>query len=281
MRPLVVYHSNCIDGSTAALCAFNTFGDEADYLPAIHRKTEKKFDYLDTKDRDVYFLDFCFSREFMLKIRSVAKNITILDHHVTAMNDLRGMDFLGKFDMNKSGAMLSYEYFKPQYVNPELVKIVQDVDLYRHEIDYSKEIAALLFSLPSFDPSNKESVEIWKSYMIMNVVNLREPAYSHLRQREKEVKILVGRAHKTKMFNEDVWIANATNCVAEVATELAKRGKFGAAYYIDEEGSYVYSLRSYGDEDVSILAKRIGGGGHKNASAFSSKSPVHSGVESI
>ncbi|NIV11578.1 MAG: bifunctional oligoribonuclease/PAP phosphatase NrnA, partial [Aliifodinibius sp.] len=36
----------------------------------------------------------------------------------------------------------------------------------------------------------------------------------------------------------------------------------------ETETEVVYSLRSRGDFDVSALAERFGGGGHKNAAGF-------------
>jgi nanoRNase/pAp phosphatase (c-di-AMP/oligoRNAs hydrolase) len=38
---------------------------------------------------------------------------------------------------------------------------------------------------------------------------------------------------------------------------------------------FAYSLRSIGDFDVSELAKRYGGGGHKNSAGFTSHGLVH------
>jgi oligoribonuclease NrnB/cAMP/cGMP phosphodiesterase (DHH superfamily) len=43
---------------------------------------------------------------------------------------------------------------------------------------------------------------------------------------------------------------------------------FSASYFI-KEGKKIYSLRSRGDFDVSVIAKAFGGGGHKNAAGFS------------
>jgi hypothetical protein len=51
MKPLIVYHGNCLDGSSAALCAFMKFGNQAEYYPAIYGA---KFTP-ETKNREVYF----------------------------------------------------------------------------------------------------------------------------------------------------------------------------------------------------------------------------------
>lgn len=42
-----------------------------------------------------------------------------------------------------------------------------------------------------------------------------------------------------------------------------------------ESGKFQYSLRSRGDFDVSAIAKKFGGGGHKNAAGFNVVGTVH------
>jgi hypothetical protein len=49
---------------------------------------------------------------------------------------------------------------------------------------------------------------------------------------------------------------------------------FAMGWYQRGDGRYAYSLRSRGDFDVSELAKKYGGGGHKNAAGFLVESRV-------
>lgn len=43
---------------------------------------------------------------------------------------------------------------------------------------------------------------------------------------------------------------------------------FAATYFVNDKGERIYSLRSTGDFDVAEIAKKYGGGGHKNAAGF-------------
>ena len=54
-----------------------------------------------------------------------------------------------------------------------------------------------------------------------------------------------------------------------MGNQLSDGEKYAAVYFYDGE-KYIFSLRSReGGEDVSDIAKRFGGGGHKRASGFS------------
>ncbi len=59
---------------------------------------------------------------------------------------------------------------------------------------------------------------------------------------------------------------------SEVAGELSEGHPF-AAVYVETSTDIIWSLRSRGDFDVSEIAKKFGGGGHKNAAGFTVPRP--------
>ena len=75
-------------------------------------------------------------------------------------------------------------------------------------------------------------------------------------------------AYEANIMGKIVPIINIPFFQSEVAAELALTADYAAAYYFDGE-SYKFSLRSKeGGDDVSLIAAKFGGGGHKNASGF-------------
>ena len=56
-RPLVIYHSNCADGFSAAWCFWRKYGTEADYHAGVYQQ-----DPPDVAGRDVYLVDFSYKR---------------------------------------------------------------------------------------------------------------------------------------------------------------------------------------------------------------------------
>lgn len=67
--------------------------------------------------------------------------------------------------------------------------------------------------------------------------------------------------------------------ISELVEELCEGHPFAFGWHISDKGRAVYSLRSRGEYDVSELAKRWGGGGHKNAAGFNVPAPVHFSVD--
>ena len=153
MKPLIIYHADCLDGAAAALAAWLKFGDEAEYRPASYGDPAPTDD--EVRGRDVYVLDFSYPRAELVRMNAAQMSIdklVIVDHHKTAQADLAGLD-TGQaglrciFDMSRSGAALAWRYFKPDSLTsalPELFAYVQDRDLWRWELPHSKEVSAAL-----------------------------------------------------------------------------------------------------------------------------------------
>ena len=69
----------------------------------------------------------------------------------------------------------------------------------------------------------------------------------------------------------DVPIVNAPQVdISELVHAMTTGETFAMGWWQRADGLFSYSLRSVGDFDVSELAKRHGGGGHKNAAGFTS-----------
>src|SRR4051812_18221469 len=107
MRPLVIAHANCRDGSVASWVCKKYLHD---------RDPEIKFaNYDDASlshlcyDRDVYMVDFCYKWEDMRWIEKQCKTLTVIDHHKTS--DWIKNEYYGIFDLNRSGAGLTWDYF--------------------------------------------------------------------------------------------------------------------------------------------------------------------------
>lgn len=86
MKPLVIYHANCTDGFGAAFAAWLKLGDEAEYLPMEYgRSVGANLPMFD--GREVYILDFSFSKPDMEDIFAEAKRVVWLDHHASVMKE--------------------------------------------------------------------------------------------------------------------------------------------------------------------------------------------------
>ncbi len=273
---LVIYHADCLDGFTAAWCAWCKFGDEAEYVPAKYGDTPP-----DVTGRDVLIADFSYSRHVLLELKSKANSIRVLDHHKTAEEELRGLDFC-LFDMNRSGAGISFDELHPERggARVALVNYVEDRDLWRFALPQSKEVNAYINSFDqTFEQWSKLDGELSRG---SGVPKAAEFGLQLLRGVDRYVKEM--SAHARAVSLPETWLPPSPIIVpvvnapyintSELVGHLAEVGQkeylapFAVGWFQRGDGKYQYSLRSRGEFDVSAVAKRFGGGGHRNAAGF-------------
>ena len=59
----------------------------------------------------VYIVDFSLSPENMTKLLEITKNVIWIDHHKTAIENLKDFDLKGLREIGYSGCELTYRYF--------------------------------------------------------------------------------------------------------------------------------------------------------------------------
>jgi oligoribonuclease NrnB/cAMP/cGMP phosphodiesterase (DHH superfamily) len=180
-----------------------------------------------------------------------------------------------KFDMTKSGARLTWEYFHPGTLLPLLVRYVEDRDLGRiwskegSQLHHSRIINSALFSYtPSFDQ--------WSALNVMMTTNdgfyqFVDEGRAIERKQAKDIAELTSKLkHRRVIGGVEVWCANLPYTLASDAANVMAEGEpFAATYFIDADGYAVFSLRSTETGmDVSEIAKSYGGGGHRQAAGF-------------
>lgn len=291
-RPLVIFHSlnglmHCDDGFGAAWVTHLLFSDQADYWPGVYGEEPP-----DVTDRNVILVDFSYSMEQIYRMGKRAKSILIIDHHKTADERLQVyridpkcenfLEFWSKtypeicedtnqpkvamlYDVEHSGAMLTWNFFFQGQKPPELLRYIEDADLWRHSLLFSLEVQAAIRSYP-------QEFEVWDRLVHQSFDELIATG-SVIRRfiAQKLTEVL----RNSRMINIAGFNVPAVNCSrflsSEAAGLLAEQvpSLFGAAY---EDGATqrVWSLRSVGDFDVSAVAKSFGGGGHKRAAGFQS-----------
>lgn len=265
-RPLVIYHANCMDGLVAAWAVKMALG-EVETLAADYGDAPP-----DVRGRRVIIVDFSYPRETLEKMFIDAASLIVLDHHKTAAEALAGLPY-AVFDMTRSGASLAWDHFFLTAPRPWIIDYVEDRDLWRWALPHSKEINAYLSVIPK-TMGMIDRIARGKSADLIalgETVLLAQRVYLDETKRQARMGVLKGH---TSPF---VPIVNAGRyCHSELIGELAEGHPFAVGWCQLADGEFLYSLRSRdGGEDVSAIAKKLGGGGHRNAARFKSKSIAH------
>ena len=266
---LVIYHANCSDGMGAAWSAWQLLGDRADYYAASHGDPPP-----DVKGRRVAILDFSYSNPVIKQMIKDAEAFVIIDHHKSAMVELHDITS-AVFDMNHSGAMLAWKFFHPGKEPPQLIKYIEDRDLWKWELPYSKEFSA------AFDMVPWDFEEYSKFVDDSAIDDAKERGAYILAYSKSVVSKIVKNASKRKLGGKDVLVVNSPHWMSEIGNSLGPKCDFALIWYWDHENQQCkVSLRAHhDDEDVSEIAKRFGGGGHRKAAGFAL--PIGVGIETI
>ena len=283
MKKLCIYHGNCADGFGAALAVRMALGsDNVEFHAGVYQDPPP-----DVTGRDVIIVDFSYKAPVIHQMANKARTLLILDHHKSAAEDLGGLppppDGLydpdgmvswqhecnapaavhALFDMERSGAVITWNYFHPGVEVPMLLQHIQDRDLWKFELEGTREIQANVFSYPyDFDT--------WEHLLVSDIDQLRADGVAIERKHFKDIKEFIAiAAYVDNIAGYEVPILNAPYFWSSDAGHIMGEGKPFAACYWDTPDGRVFSLRSNDDGvDVSEIAKKFGGGGHRNAAGF-------------
>lgn len=274
-RPLVIYHGNCADGFSAAWCFWKRYGNQADYHAGVYQQEPP-----DVTNREVYLVDFSYKAHVVAHMLRTAHSVTLIDHHKTAIDDLRQLkeamvanndgrgDNFGWFcDLERSGATLAWDYLFAGEPRPLLLGHIEDRDLWRFKLPGTREIQANVFS-------HEYTFETWDRLMSAGQVELLQMTVAGAaieRKHHKDIAELVKVCRRRMTIGaHHVWVASLPYTLTSDAGHLMAQGEPFAACYWDTKDTRVFSLRSTEDGmDVSDIAKAYGGGGHKHAAGFS------------
>lgn len=264
----VLYHSNCFDGTGSGFSAWKFFGD----IATVYREVSYGYPIPEMPDAtEVLILDFSYPRK---EIEALANKVplTVLDHHKTAQQDLEplirteGRPEIGKpiviFDMTRSGAKITWEYLH-QTPPPPLIEYISDRDLWQFKLPDSKLVHDALVSYP-------KDFRVWDS---LDVEKLKVEGVTCKRLYDSLVKNICDSSWIGTLDGHKVPMVNTTIAWSEVGQELLARNPdypFAVSFTVFQD-QMMYSLRSRPDFDVSAVAKRFGGGGHKNAAGMKIK----------
>ena len=255
---MVLYHANCRDGSGAAWAAWKRLGNRATYIPCKYGDPPP-----DVSGRSVIILDFSYSREIVKKMHTEASDIIILDHHKSAMEDLGDLPFAW-FSEDHSGAFLAWHFFHPGEEIPKFIRYIEDRDLWKWELPYSREFSAAFETVPydfmEYDKFCDDSV-------FDDAVERGTHMLAYMRA--VVGKICEGAVHQ-RFDGMDVMVVNATYWVSEIGNALAPHCDFAAIWHYDHRDRNIrVSLRTSSESiDISEIARRFNGGGHRKAGGF-------------
>ena len=202
------------------------------------------------------------------------------------------------FDMDRSGAGITWDFFNPGLPRPWFIDLVEDRDLWRFADPRSRPFHAAAASYPlDFALWDRLYAEVLHNSDLINnrlcineEMTLLQEGRAILRKHDLDVQQVIATTRRAMVIggvrvpvcNCPPWLASDVGHA--LVTEPVEYGlnlaggkvesvgmllpPFAASYY-DRDGRRCFSLRSRPDgADVSEVAKLYRGGGHRNAAGF-------------
>lgn len=281
---LVIYHKLCPDGTCAAWCyehwlelngisqgKSQEVAHPAIGYPDFYPMNAGGFLELDYTGKQVLLVDISFKRPDLLKVAEVAKSVTILDHHKTAIDDLKDLppNVHVTFDLKRSGAQISWDTFFPGIVRPWFVDSIGDRDLWTWKLPNTKPLS-MYFSM-----HNMYNSESYNKMLEMSNGEIEEMVRVGLlieKFAQKQIEEMASGAKLCKFGPHVVYVVQCQfmEYASELGNFLALKPECDFAvvvcYNLFKDGIKL-SLRAVKDEiDLTTIVKPFGGGGHAKAS---------------
>jgi oligoribonuclease NrnB/cAMP/cGMP phosphodiesterase (DHH superfamily) len=268
----VWYHANCNDGLAAAAVLHSIHGDTAKYVPVQYSKPHPDVGV----DDDIVIVDFSYPRQELKALAQQVRSVTVLDHHKTAEAELDGImadedaptTLYVAFDQEHSGAAMAWNHYQPDNPVPLFVELIEDRDLWKFEHNPATNDLNAGLELTDRTPAT------WVGYLFNEplVGLVIKEGQVVIRQKQATRRNLLNNVHWIKIGEYSVPAVNSPVEISDLGHEMlaANPSASFAVVYFDTAEDRIFSLRSRSEQDVDVsaIAKRYGGGGHKNAAGF-------------
>ncbi|MCC8985040.1 MAG: DHHA1 domain-containing protein, partial [Nitrospira sp.] len=249
---LILYHAECADGFGAAWAIWRRY-PKAEYRPVKHGEAPPA----NLAGHHIVMVDFSYNRTTLEAMAKDAASLVVLDHHITAEQALADLPY-AYFDLNKSGAVLGWEWAHDEPA-PWLLRYIQDKDLWQWALPNSREISAALASYP-FD------FELWTRF---EQRELEREGRAILRYENELVTKLASHATLVEFEGATVPSVQSSVLTSQIGERLSAEHPFCVIWH-DRNNRRYFSMRSREDgTDVGAIAASFGGGGHTHAAGFS------------
>lgn len=269
----VIYHGGCIDGFTSAYCVYeylnNKYPDrEVTYHYGIFERSPP---FSDLIKKNVLICDFSYSYNDIMKIINVCNKFCILDHHKSALNNLKDVpDKYKIFRMDHCGSYLTWRFFNQEKTEiPLMITYVEDNDIWLKKQDKTCEFTAYMYTLPfSFEEYGKamddnfikNEIFVQGTGMVKQNNTIIAQNLKHFTPKFIQIK---DKYYFAAYLNSSVLKSE----LGHKAFEEYKNINFSIIYTLNGNNSCYFSFRSLETAtDVSEIASHFGGGGHAAAS---------------
>lgn len=234
-----------------------------------------------TPGERVYVVDFCFSPMDM-KTLYEKYDLVWIDHHDTSLREMKEAGFVAN-GLQRDGTAackLCWEFLFPDKPLPRSIDLISRYDVGEgfDDDDVMKFQTYVRHKDGLFFPHRPESKDVWQTMLtsdtfVDQAIQEIKPVYDYI---HKQNEVTRNYTSFETMFHGHVALAaNAANVNPSTffGNVDPNRHEITITFYFSRKGEWKFSLRQVEGNpkkvDVGQIASVYGGGGHKEASGFS------------
>ena len=267
------YHSSDLDGHCSGAILKWVYKDKCELIPINYGDD---FPWEDiTEDEIIYMLDFSlqpFNPDMMKLLER--QNTIWIDHHISAIKELKKHDMEYKKGLLRDGigaCQLTWEFLFGYKNIPYGVKLLAEYDVWNHS---NPDTLPFQFGMRLYETDPRKDKSLWNrifhedKFTIDNIIEKGKTILEYQKQEnEKYAKacafettvdglkcIAINKMLTNSQLFESVWDGEKYDAMLAFGF---RKNKWTISLYTDKEGI-----------DVSVTAKKFGGGGHKQAAGF-------------
>lgn len=292
----ILYHAYgkypCPDGYAAAWVVSKVYLN-AELIGCSYPPRNEPFKGMpDLNNKNVVIVDFSVYPEVFSRWKNQGCDITIIDHHQRALKHLAFIESQAKgtLDSSKCGAVLTWQYFFPDTKIPDFLLLIQERDcgdVWSLEQNEYWESEASLFH--QYCKERNRTFELYdyletknKSQIVEEAKAIALPVIKNRRDRcdklLEEFELINFEGYTTgyiELEQKDFSLVSDLGKMWLDTNDGMNRDGSNPEKYLSEvalmKAGNKYELRSnafVGEVDVSEIAIKYGGGGHKHSAGF-------------
>lgn len=274
----IIYH-NDLDGKCAGAIAYNFYNSflfKRIELIKVDYSDKEKIAHSVKKNELVVVVDFSLDFDYLLKKTS---NIVWIDHHRSAIDKYEHLGLYGERREGTAACVLAWDFFKPTKQLPVIVEMLGAYDVWDFSTWDEETLTAFQLGLSMY--CTKPSSPLWGGWFEPDFFteDIIEQGLFLLKERKKRYENFV----RGNAFIVDFEGYKTVCCNYKAGSQLfASYDQWDyeimMPFYFNGK-EWIYSLYTKcNDIDLSAIASKHGGGGHKKAAGFSSKKLLFGGV---
>jgi len=267
-----------MDGKCAGAIVYKFYKRDRDYTKEIGEECEFiRIDYRDDfpfssirPGETIVIVDFSLQKESEFqKLLGITDNVVWIDHHKTAIEKHGNLNIRGIRQDGIAGCELTWRFFYPTVKMPDVVSLLGDYDIWAFKYGDATNKLQTGIRLYNTSPNSEE----WIRWLAPDYIPVEELGRGEI-SLQYRTNYYAGLVKSWSFFTElegyRVIACNAGSVSSQLFDSVVEDYDIMAPFCFDGK-QWTVSLYTKKDIDVSEIAKKYGGGGHKKAAGFQCK----------